>query len=319
MEKNLKILLISLIFSLPLWWGVNALGEDLDRLFYWQEIAQRQEIFTARILLEKEKEDLKPFRNKEIDDLEIQAKSAISVLLNNQGKEKLLFAKDENQQLPIASLTKLMTALVVINYYDLEKEIKISQEAIKQEGNSGKLRLGQVLSTEYLLYPLLMESSNNASFALAENYENMNKEKFTELMNQEAEKLKMHETLFHNTSGLDPEESGTKVNYSTALDLIKLTKQILKEDLIIKILQTQTYSLYGPELTNTNKLLDEIPGIVAGKTGYTEKAGGCLVLVTQAPENQGQIIHVLLGAEGTQNRFWEMKKMVDWIEKAYKW
>jgi len=319
MRGSFKFFFIALVLGLPFWWGVNVLGENLSNVFYWQEISQNQKVFAGQIALEEQLRDMKPFRNREAGDLDIQAKSAISILVGDEGREKFLFAKEINQQLPFASLTKLMTALVVTKYYNLDNEIVVSKEAIQQEGDFGKLEAGQVFPVRYLLYPLLMESSNDAAFALADDYEDMTERKFVELMRWEAERLKMQDTFFDNATGLDPEESGTKINYSTAADLVKLTKEILKNPLILEVLQTQRYSFYGPELINSNELLGEIPGIVGGKTGYTGEAGGCMILVTQAPQNQGYLINVILGSNGTQDRFGEMEKLVSWVESAYKW
>ncbi len=307
--------------SLPFWWGMNLLEKYLKDVFFLQEISENPQIFTAQIALEEKLQSLKPIRNKDIPDLELHAKSAISVFLNNAGEEKTLFEKDANQKLPIASLTKLMTALVVLENYDLSKEIKITQEAVSQEGDFGQLIINRAYSVEYLLYPLLMESSNDAAFALANNYEGINLEKFVELMNLTAQRINLENSYFFNPTGLEPEEDKytNDLNYSTVADLVKLTKELLNKPLIWEILSTQTYTLYGPELKNTNALLGEIPGIIGGKTGYTNKAGGCMILVLKAPKNKGYLINVILGANGGNYRFDEMKKLVEWAETAYKW
>ncbi len=302
--------------SLPFWWGMNLLENGLKDFFFWQKISQNPQIFAAQIELEQKLKDLKPFRNKEVEDLETKTKSAISVFLNNQNKERVLFEKNIDQKLPIASLAKLMTALVVLENYDLSKEIKISPQAINQEEDFGKLEAGKFLPVKYLLYPLLMESSNDAAFALANDYDGMTERKFVELMNLEAERLNLTDTFFDNPTGLDPEESKTKMNYSTVADLAKLTKELLKKPLIWEILSTLKYDLYGPELINTNELLGEIPGIVGGKTGYTEEAGKCILLVIIAPKSSGYLINVILG---TNDKFGEMRKLIEWVEQAYKW
>lgn len=324
MTSRIKFFLIVFILSLPFWWGMNLLEKDLNEIFFWQEISQNPQILIAQINLQNELQSLKPIRDREVEDLKIEAKSAFSVLLNNQGEERILFEKEDNQKLPIASLTKLMTALVVLENYDLEKEIKISKEAIAQEENFGKLIVGKIFPVKYLLYPLLMESSNDAAFALANNYDGMNEEKFIELMNSKAQKLNLTNTYFINTTGLDPNIPETKINYSTVTDLAKFTKELLKEPLILEILATQKFDLYGPELINTNELLfDESASwrtaIIGGKTGYTEKAGGCIILVLKAPKSSGYLINVILGANGTDDRFNEMRKLIDWLTSAYKW
>ncbi len=312
--------------SLPFWWGVNLLEKNLNDFFFWQEISKNPQIFTAQINLEERLKNLKPIRDKNVPDLEIEAKSALSVFINNEDSERIFFEKNINQKLPIASLTKLMTAYVVLENYDLSKEIKISKEAVLQEEDLGKLEVGKISTVEYLLYPLLMESSNDAAFALSDDYNEMNLEKFIALMNFTAQKLNLIDTFFINPSGLDPEENEpqARINYSTANDLAGFTKELLKKPLIWEILSTQVYNLYGPELKNTNELLFDgstnwRTKIIGGKTGYTDKAGGCILLVLEAPENKGHLINVILGANGTSDRFGEMKKMIDWLNSAYIW
>ena len=327
MSKRFKIVLILFVLnlSLPLWWGINILAEKLENFFYWREITKNPQILAARLnqkILEAKLESLKPIRNQQVEDLNIKTRSAISVLFGTrQNKEKILFEKESNKKLPIASLTKLMTALVVLENYDFSKEIKISEKAVEQPEDFGKLAAERIFPVKYLLYPLLMESSNDAAFSLANDYDGMTEEKFVTLMNLTAQKLNLNDTFFVNPSGLDPEENTpkTKINYSTASDLAKLTEELLKKPLIWEILSTPRYNLYGPELLNTNELLGEIPEIVGGKTGYTYTAGGCMVLVTIAPKDGDYLVNVILGTNGQNGRFGEMKKLVNWLNTAYKW
>ncbi len=293
----------------------------MENFFYWRELSQNAQIFTAQIRLEEKLNELKPIRHRNVKDLELKATSVISVFLDNKGKEKILFEKESDKILPIASLTKLMTANVVLENYDLSKEIKISEKAVEQPEDLGKLVAERIFPVEYLLYPLLMESSNDAAFSLANDYDGMTIEKFVALMNSTAQKLNLNDTFFVNSSGLDPEENKpkTKINYSTTSDLAKLTKELLKKPLIWEILSTPKYDSYGPKLVNTNELLGEIPGIVGGKTGYTYAAGGCIILVTIAPKDSGYLVNVILGADGQNGRFGEMEKLVNWVNIAYKW
>ena len=316
MSIKFKIFLITFVLSLPFWWGMNLLEKNLKDFFFWQKISQNPQIFTAQIAMEEKLESLKPFRNREVENLEIEAKSTASVFINDNGGKRILFEKEIDKKLPIASLTKLMTAFVVLENYDLSKEIKISKEAIEQEEDFGKLKLGKVFKVEYLLYPLLMESSNDAAFSLANDYDGMTEEKFIELMNLKAQQINLENTFFINSSGLDLDEPERKTNYSTVNDLIILTKELLKKPLIWEILSTSEFNSYGPALNNTNELLGEIPEIIGGKTGYTEKSGGCFLLVLKAPKNKGYLINVILGSN---DRFGEMRKLIDWTYKTYRW
>jgi D-alanyl-D-alanine carboxypeptidase len=317
-NNNYRIIIISFLLALPFWWGINIAEENMQDFFFWQKIANNPEIIAANISIEEIFKNSKPLRDESIADFQTDAKSAISIFLSNNGNERILLEKNPEIKLPIASITKLMTANVVLKYYDLEEEITISKEAILQEENFGQLQMGSIFPVRYLLYPLLMESSNDAAFALADDYEGMTESKFISLMNWETDNLGMKNTSFINASGLDPEddEPKTKINISTAKDLFLLTKNLLPEELIWKILSTKEFSEYGPVLTNTNKLLGKVSGIMGGKTGYTEEAGECMILVTKAPKNSGYVISILLGSE---DRFGEMEKLVTWLKQAYNW
>lgn len=300
--------------------------QNLSQAFYLREISQDPKTFTAELNLQQRLEEAKPFLDKNMPVPETSAIAALSVLLKNNGAEKILFQKETDQKLPVASLTKLMTALVVLNNYDLQKEIKITKEAILQEGDFGQLIEGKTYSVGYLLYPLLIESSNDAAFALSNDYEGMTREKFLNLMNSRAESLGMTDTSFFNASGLEPDQDkqALQLNYSTTKDLIKLAEELLKVPLIWQILGTPTYNLYSPGLKNTDIFLfdETIPWrdqIMGGKTGYTDKAGGCMLLVLKAPQNQGYLINVILGTPDNNERFNQMKKLVNWLESAYRW
>ena len=318
MRPQFKIILISFLFSLPFWWGANFLGGGLEEFFYWQKASQSPKILAAQVGLEERLRELKPIRETDVADFELAAKSGISVFVSGEGRERILFEKDSDEKLPFASLAKLMTSWVVLEYYDLSKEITVSREAVMQEEDFGKLEIGNVFPVEYLLYPLLMESSNDAAFALASDYEDMTERKFVELMRWEAEKMNLKNTFFDNVTGLDPEESGTRLNYSSSEDLASLTKRLLGKPLVWEIFSTEKYNSYGPELINNNGLLGQIPGLLGGKTGYTGEAGECMVLVLRAPKNQGYLVNVILGT-GVGNKFSEMKELVNWLDLAYRW
>jgi D-alanyl-D-alanine carboxypeptidase (penicillin-binding protein 5/6) len=163
-----------------------------------------------------------------------------------------------------------------------------------------------------------MESSNDAAFALADDYSGMYESKFLSLMNDEAGSLGMSNTTFYSVSGLDPEkdENQNKINISSARDVYKLVKSLLPKELIWEILSTKEFSQYGPVLENTNKLIGTTPGLVGGKTGYTLKAKECIALVTKAPKDKGYIINVILGSN---DRFGEMSNLVKWIKQGYNW
>jgi len=305
MSKGLKFFLIAFIITFFGVFALNAFQQNLESAFYAQISQPFQQIVKVKIPEKSQK-----------PNLDLQVKAAISVLADSQGGEgkKVLFKKNSNEKLAIASLTKLMTANIVLENYDLSQEIKISEEVVAQEGKAGKLMAGKIFSVEYLLYPLLMESSNDAAYALANDYNGMTEEKFVELMNLKAGDLGLENTYFVNSTGLDPEQPGHPMNYSTAEDLVKLTEYLLKKPLIWEILATPKFSLYGPELINTNGLLGEIPNIVGGKTGFTDLAGGCMLLVLKNKEGNS-LINVILGTISPETRIEEMEKLIEWLTR----
>jgi len=300
---RLKFFFIAFLASFFSVFAFNIFQENLENSFYAQISQPFQQIYEVKIPEKPQK-----------PNLDLQVKAAISVLVDSQGGKKVLFKKNSNERLPVASLTKLMTTNIILENYDLSREIKISEEAVAQKGEAGKLTAGKIFSVEYLLYPLLMESSNDAAYALTNDYNEITEEKFIELMNLKAEDLGLENTYFVNSTGLDPEQPDHSINYSTTEDLVKLTKYLLKKSSIWEILTTPKFSLYGPELINTNELLGKIPNIIGGKTGFTDQAGGCMLLVLKN-KNENSLINVILGAPSPSARITEMQKLIDWLNK----
>ena len=319
---NLKYFFLTLLLCLPFWWGINLFENNLEEIFYLQEISKNPQIFLAQLDLNQGKETVEPFQ-KEVENFQIKAESAISVWLNSKNEEKILFEKDYNppttlpqerapdKVLPIASLTKLMTGFVVLEYYpDLSKIVEISPEAIFQNGDQGNLKVGERLTIENLLYIMLIESSNDAAYTLSEV---ISPESFVDLMNFEAKYLGMENTHFVDPMGISPE------NRSTAKDLVVLTKNLLGKPLIWEILAKPEFNLYTPDgvfhhrLQNTNELLTKIPEIIGGKTGYLPEAKECFLLVLKEPNDKGVIINIILGSEN--NKFEEMEKLINLVTR----
>ncbi len=286
------------------------------------EILSSSSFFPASVLDIAQAEDalssipdsLIPARDWSVSNTEIRARAAICVETGTGAEGKILFSKDDEDRLPIASLTKLMSALVILDNYNLEKVTIISKEAVDQIGNQGSLSEGEILSLDSLLHVALIESSNDAIYSLAEV---IGEKKFVELMNQRAEELGLLGTSFSDSSGLNAN------NYSTARDLVKLAEYILENrPEIWDMLSLSSYKVFTPGrkihhiAVNTNELLGEVPNIVGGKTGKTLEAKGCLLLITENKENQKKLVYVLLGSS---DRFGEMRNFINWITQAYKW
>lgn len=235
-------------------------------------------------------------------ELEINAESAISVESNLSDTNKIIFEKDSNLKLPIASLTKLMTAVIVLDNYNSSTVVTVDKQADLQDPMKQDVKLDDKFSVENLLEIMLIEFSNKSAYALAEV---AGEPAFVSSMNKKAKEIGLENTFFADPTGLSPQ------NVSTAVDLTKLAEYILKNYPKIADISREK-QLYIPnfgETTNTDQLLGEIPEVVCGKTGFTTLAKGCLLLVINNPKNNDYLINIILGAD---DRFSEMKKLINW-------
>jgi D-alanyl-D-alanine carboxypeptidase len=241
---------------------------------------------------------------------EIDAESAISVDSNLFDVNKIIFEKDSDVKLPIASLTKLMTAIIVLDNYNLSDNIAVSIAADSQSSVKQDIKAGDSMSVEDFLDIMLIESSNKSAYALSEK---IGEPEFVNLMNQKAKALGLENTFFADPTGLSSQD------VSTAGDLAKLAEYILKNyPQISKISQSKEFNVPGfGNIENTDQLLGEIPEIVCSKTGFTTAAKGCLLLVTNSPEGPegypDYSINVILGAD---DRFLEMRKLINWVDSS---
>lgn len=254
-----------------------------------------------------------PVRNPLVADPEIEATSAI-VIDANTGK--VLFEKNPNQRLAMASLTKIMTALVVLKYStDLQDTIRVSKTASMLDGSQMYLWAGEVLTIEDLLKGALIESANDAAYALADGIMG-NSIRFVDAMNQYAKQLELKDTHFSNSYGAD---GGN--HYSTAQDLAKLTTHALKNETFRSIVNIQETTVtdvtnkFKYKLKNTNELVGTYLNVIGVKTGTTLGAGASLVTAATGDSNQ-IVITVLLNSP---DRFAEGKLLLDWALKSYTW
>lgn len=218
--------------------------------------------------------------------------SALSAILMDMDSGRILYAKDIHNQRTIASISKIMTALVVLENVDIKKQVTIGDEIDKAHGSGIYIKKGEVLTIEDLLYGLLLRSGNDAAQALAYHTAG-SEEKFVDLMNKKAQELKMNNSVFNNPSGLDDDCEG---NYSTAYDMALLMKEAYKNDSFRKIEKTKKYTLKTNKNTyvwnNKNKLLSKYIYTTGGKTGFTKKAKR--TLVTTASKGGMNLVAVTL-------------------------
>jgi D-alanyl-D-alanine carboxypeptidase (penicillin-binding protein 5/6) len=318
MTKNLKLFFIVILVSLPFWWGVNIFQKNLEDFFYAKPLEKNPpSLFTAQISQNYNLEHRKSEILENFEIFEIKAKSAISVEIDQKGNEKVLFKKAPDQKMPIASITKLMTAIIATEFYQPDLWVQISKEAVEQEEENGNLKVGEILKVKDLLHIMLIESSNDAAFALSEI---IGEEGFVDLMNLKAKDMGLFNTQFFNPTGLDPDDPSKPTNYSTAQDLVKLVEYLLKNHPeIVEILEKKEYPLYLENgvlhhtLKNTNELLGEISGLIGGKTGYTERAGGCLIEILKGRKPGTYLITVILNSP---DRFEEMGKLINYAQNS---
>jgi len=161
MSKTLKLFLISLAISVPVWWGTDLFQKGFENFLFAKINVDDSSLFTADLV--------STLFDKPQKELNIQANAALSVIVENgQNDWNIIFQENQKERMPIASLTKLMTALVVLENYDLSQEVEISQKAVDQEESIGQLKVGEKMTVKDLLYITLIESSNDAAYALAE-------------------------------------------------------------------------------------------------------------------------------------------------------
>ncbi len=205
---------------------------------------------------------------------QISAKSAIVI---EASSGEILWSKNSDMRLPMASTTKIMTALVALENSDMKKTVRVSPKAVGVEGSSVYLYAGEELCMENLLYAMLLESANDAAAAIAIEVGG-SIEKFSQMMTQKARELGLENTNFQNPHGLDGEE-----HYTTAYDLSMIARCAMQNEAFRKIVSTHktTIPLNKTEgvrlLINHNKLLKMYDGATGIKTGFTKKSGRCLV------------------------------------------
>lgn len=234
----------------------------------------------------------------------ITAKSALIYDLEDQN---VLFSKNPAQRLPMASLTKIMTAIIASESPKKDDEYMVVQNDLVGENSMG-LSVGEILSLEELMYGLILTSGNDAAEALANNYP-QGRSKFIEAMNNKAKAIGLKNTRFTNPTGLE----GDGEQYSTTYDLLTITNYAMQFPLFEKVVGTFDYNIprsqYHKEfyLENETNLLTSYPGVMGVKDGYTPEAGLCLI--TYLNYKNHKIIGILLGSE---NRRQEMKDLLDY-------
>src|SRR3989338_7075229 len=235
---------------------------------------------------------------------------ARSALLVDPDSGEVIYQKDAKARLPVASVVKIMTALVALERGQLSDVYTVSEKASKVGENSMSLTAGEKLTLEELLYGLMLVSGNDAAVTIAEGVA-QSEEKFVELMNEQAKRLGIGDTKFVNASGLDDDN---KPQYSTAYDMAVITRFLWENYPVIRMI-TSTFNKYieansnhkAFDLYNDTNLLTTYPGVRGIKPGFTWEAGLCLV--TYAENDGKKLLAVILGSD---DRRGEMKELLDY-------
>lgn len=280
------------------------------------------EIFTAYVTQPlKDPPQLSLTQFKKLPPPEIEAEAVLVVKIFPSKKEKVLIEKNSEKILPIASLTKLMSAIVFFEEKENYGEFVVVSKRAANQLNSmenGKLdsRIGEKIPPQDLLELALIYSSNDAVFALAEV---IGVENFVNKMKNKAKEIGMENTQFLNPTGLDEknvpfsENTLAFFNYSTAKDLLKLTKYILEN--LPQIFEITKKEKEHPVKNGLSEIiLKENEKLIGGKTGYTKNAKSSIIFVFEN-EKKEIFINILLGTESPEKRIKELQKIIDWLHQ----
>ena len=244
-----------------------------------------------------------------------QAITAAAAFLIDTESGRVLYSRNANLRLPMASITKIMTAVIVLESLKLDAEVQASSNATGTLGSGIALQKGEVLTVEQLLYALLVSSANDAAIALAEATAG-SVGSFVETMNDKAETLGLTNTHFVNPNGLNAEG-----HYSSARDLATLAGYAMKDPVFRSIVRTGTYSLPWPghdtprKLESQNLLLGKYAWVTGIKTGSTPYARYCLV--SSGTRDGVSLMNVLLGAENDDLRWSETEALMSYGFSLY--
>jgi len=272
-----------------------------------------------------------PIKREDYGKFYAQAQAAVVIDVKTN---TILHYQNAKKRRAIASLTKVMTAILVIeNIKDLKSEIvTIDEDAVYEDGtkigcpngsfcSATRLQVGEKISAWSLFQAMIMNSTNDAAVALAKHISG-SEEKFAKMMNVKVRELGLEDTHFCNPSGLD-EETNPGGCYSSAYDLARIAAYSLRYDKIWDTMRVSTAEIFSADgkikhhIGNTDRLLEQMPNCLGGKTGFTYEAGKCLMSAATDPNGKDiQVIGVILD---DSYRWQDMKSMLTWSFQAYQW
>lgn len=228
-----------------------------------------------------------------------------AVLVADGRTGDVLYAENADRRLPMASITKLMTALVTLERARPREVVTVAPQAVGQGGSSIFLVPGEELRVRDLLAAALVQSANDAAFALAAHVGEGDVARFVRLMNDEAAELGLGDTRFVRPDGLD-----RRGHYSTAEDVFELARIAMREPLVRELARTRTMRVGNRSFRNWNDLLWTFPGLIGVKTGHTDRAGWAEVA---AARRRGTLLYaVILGSPSRSERNEDLAELLEW-------
>lgn len=252
----------------------------------------------------------------------VNARGYVTMYYHPEGEVRELAGENAEMPFPVASITKLMTAIIVSELFPPDLIFPITIDSVNGESPSGNFSVGEKYRLTHLLHALLIESNNDAARTFAASY---GRADFIRAMNDKAQELGLSRTVYFNASGLDPEEEDAPANSSSPRDVAALMNTLkTKYPDIFAIAGKPDFVVRDPSgvaqylSTTTNVLLTDPPvlEILAGKTGTTLRAEENLVIVTETPSGEGHLIHVVLGSP---DRFSNMRALIQWTADSFDW
>lgn len=290
--KKLKYYFILFIFFINTTFNVYAYKTEEE--IYFNEV--QEEILSTSVDLSKEPQTY-----------------SRAVVVYDRASKTVIYGKNENEVRAMASTTKIMTAIILLENADLSTTVEVSQKAANTGGSRLGLKTGDKITLNDLLYGLMLCSGNDAAVQIAETVGG-SIEDFAELMNKKADELGLENTKYVTPHGLDADG-----HHTTAYELAVLTDYALNNEMFAKVVNTKEYTVtingYPKNLSNTNELLGYLEGVNGVKTGFTNGALRCLV--TSTLRNNFNIVTVVLGADTKKIRTTDSIKLIEYTYQNY--
>ncbi len=308
---RLRLFLLTILFGALV--AISGFFIYLEKIQFSQPYLNKSAGLGQAFLLPISEASYLPARDFNVPEPVLEAKAAA---LFDVPSGRFLYSKNINRRLPIASITKLMSAVVILENLNLNDVFTVPPEDVNVDGKGADFYKNEKLLGSDLFKVMLIKSSNDAAMAFATAAGKMEID-FVAKMNEKAQAIGMFNTKFADPAGLADQDA-----FSTASDLVKLMRYAGGYDLISQALKTKSATVTSADgttthhLINTNQLLGQTPEVIMGKTGYTDGALGTMVLEAGTNKSRDIVIGVILGSN---DRFGEAVKLIRWGESAYRW